>query len=106
MCFCVHLKGCVEFADIIRPQQNFLKANLHCHSTYSDGELTVDELKDKYVKRGYSIVAFTDHEHIIDNSRLTDENFIAITSCELAIKEFPNEFVLTENTKEYILQKA
>lgn len=76
---------------LLDSNKNFYKANLHCHSTYSDGELTVDELKDKYVKRGYSIVAFTDHEHVIDNSRLTDENFIAITSCELAIKEFPSE---------------
>ena len=72
----------------------FFKANLHCHSTYSDGKLTVDELKKAYMQQGYSIVAFTDHEHVIDNSRLTDENFVAITGCEVAIKQFPTQSTL------------
>ncbi len=72
----------------------FYKANLHCHSTYSDGRLTVDELKAAYMAQGYSIVAFSDHEHLIDNSRLTDESFLAITACEVAIKEFPNQSTL------------
>jgi hypothetical protein len=67
----------------------FFKANLHCHSVYPDGKLTVEELKKAYMEKGYSIIAFTDHEHIIDNSHLTDENFLAITGCELAIREFP-----------------
>lgn len=72
----------------------FYKANLHCHSTYSDGKYTVEEIKDAYKKRGYSIVAFTDHEHLIDNSRLDDEDFLTITSCEVAIKEFPEQSTL------------
>ena len=72
----------------------FYKANLHCHSTYSDGKRTVEELKAAYMAQGYSVVAFTDHEHLIDNSRLTDENFLAITACEVAIKEFPTQSTL------------
>ena len=69
----------------------FFKANLHCHSTYSDGKESVEELKRQYKRQGYSIVAFTEHEHLIDNSRLNDEEFLAITACELAIKEFPEQ---------------
>ena len=72
----------------------FYKANLHCHSTYSDGKFTVEELKEQYKTQGYSIVAFTDHEHIIDNSHLNDENFLALTACEIAIKEFPEQSTL------------
>ena len=72
----------------------FYKANLHCHSTYSDGKLTVDELKTAYKQHGYSIIAFTDHEHVIDNSRLNDESFLAITSCEIAVKEFADQSTL------------
>ena len=72
----------------------FFKANLHCHSTYSDGKFTVENLKEEYKKRGYSIVAFTDHEHLIDNSRLNDDEFLAITACEVAIKEFPEQSTL------------
>ena len=65
------------------------KANLHCHSTNSDGKLSPAQLKEAYMQRGYSVIAFTDHEHIIDNSALCDKDFVAITGCELSIKEFP-----------------
>ncbi len=74
---------------LLGKHKNFYKANLHAHSDYSDGKLTVEELKEAYKNKGYSIVAFTDHEHIIDNSRLNDDDFLTITSCEVAIKEFP-----------------
>jgi len=71
-------------------KKNFYKANLHTHSNYSDGKCSVEELKAAYKERGYSVIAFTDHEHLIDNSRLNDENFLAITSCEVAIKQYAN----------------
>ena len=79
---------------LIDREKNYYKANLHTHSTYSDGKLSVDEIKALYKKRGYSVVAFTDHEHLINNSHLNDENFLAITSCEVAIKEFPEQSTL------------
>ncbi len=75
---------------LLSEDKNFYKANMHCHSTKSDGEMTVEELKEHYKANGYSVIAFTDHEHLIDNSHLNDENFLAITACELAIKEFKN----------------
>ena len=68
-------------------KKGYYKANLHCHTTNSDGKLTPEQIKDIYKSRGYSAVAFTDHEHLIDNSHLTDDGFVAITGCELAIKE-------------------
>ena len=76
---------------LLGKRKHFFKANLHCHSTESDGRRSVEELKEEYKKRGYSIVAFTDHEHLLDHSYLNDEDFLTITSCELAVKEFPNE---------------
>ena len=69
-------------------KKNLYKANLHLHSTYSDGKCSVEKLKERYKEKGYSIIAFTDHEHLIDNSRLNDDNFLAITSCEVAIKQY------------------
>lgn len=74
--------------------KNYYKANLHCHTNYSDGKLSPEEIKKAYKEHGYSIVAFTDHEHIIDHSYLNDENFLAITSCELTIKEFPGKHTM------------
>lgn len=75
---------------LLDKNKKFYKANLHTHSTYSDGKLTVEQVKEEYKKRGYSIVAITDHEHLIDNSRLDDEEFLTITSCEMAVKEIEN----------------
>lgn len=69
----------------------YYKANMHCHTTYSDGKLTPEQIKKEYLARGYSVVAFTDHEHVVDHSELSDENFLALTGCEVAIKQFPTE---------------
>jgi len=71
------------------------KANLHCHTKNSDGSLSPEQIKEAYKARGYSAVAFTDHEHIINNSHLTDSEFIALVGCEIAIKEFPEGSTLT-----------
>ena len=66
---------------------NFYKANLHLHSNLSDGQLSPEEIKKLYMEHGYSIVAYTDHEVIIPHNDLTDDNFLAITSYELAVNE-------------------
>jgi hypothetical protein len=79
---------------LIDREARFYKANLHTHSTLSDGRLSVEEIKEEYKKRGYSVVAFTDHEHLINNSHLNDDDFLAITSCEVAIKEFKDQSTL------------
>lgn len=71
-------------------KKNIYKANMHCHSNLSDGRLSPEELKDYYKSHGYSILAITDHEHINNNSYLDDDNFLTITSCEIAIKQFPH----------------
>ncbi len=84
-------KGRNAMEILLGKRKRFYKANLHCHTTLSDGALTPEEVKAAYQARGYSIVAFTDHEHIIDNSHLNDEGFLTIPSCELAIKEFPEQ---------------
>ena len=76
---------------LLNKNKPFFKAAMHCHSTNSDGKLSVQEQKELFKKQGYSVVAFTDHEHLIDNSHLDDEDFLTITSCEIAIKEFPEQ---------------
>lgn len=72
---------------LLNENKNFYKAQLHCHSQNSDGKLTVEEQKQLFKEKGYSVVAFTDHEHLVDNSFLDDEDFLTITSCEVAVKE-------------------
>lgn len=65
----------------------FYKANLHCHSTMSDGCLTPEELKAAYKARGYSVLAITDHEIMFDHSDLNDGEFLTLTSYEMAINQ-------------------
>lgn len=74
--------------------KKYYKANLHCHTVNSDGALTAEQVKDMYKGQGYSIVAYTDHEHILDHSDLNDKDFLTIPSAELAIKQYPRESTL------------
>lgn len=61
---------------------NYYKANMHTHTTVSDGRMTPEEVKEYYKNRGYSIVAFTDHDIITTHHELNDKNFLAITAME------------------------
>ena len=65
----------------------FYKANLHCHSTVSDGKWTPEEIKRNYMAQGYSIVAYTDHEVVIPHNDLRDENFLPITGAEISVNK-------------------
>lgn len=61
------------------------KANLHAHTTVSDGQMSPSELKAAYRARGYSVVAFVDHDVMVDHSELSDEGFLALRGYELEI---------------------
>lgn len=65
----------------------FYKANLHCHSVISDGELTPEELKKLYKEMGYSVLAYTDHDILLSHQDLTDEEFLALNSFEYEVTE-------------------
>ncbi len=65
----------------------FYKANLHCHTNISDGGMTPLEVKERYVKKGYSVVAYTDHDVMVPHPELCDENFLALNGYEMEINE-------------------
>ena len=65
----------------------FYKANLHCHSSISDGALSPEEIKRAYMDHGYSIIAYTDHDVMLDHSDLNEENFLALRAYEIEISE-------------------
>lgn len=58
------------------------KANLHCHSTVSDGKHSPEQLKALYKARGYSILAYTDHEVLVPHNELTDDDFLTMPGFE------------------------
>ena len=65
----------------------FYKANLHCHSTVSDGRLSPEEVKNVYKKKGYSVVAFTDHDVLVPHPELVDEDFLPLNGYEMEVNE-------------------
>ena len=79
---------------IISPELNWYRANMHCHTTISDGYYSPEKIKEKYKEMGYSIVAYSDHELIRDHSDLNDEEFLAITSSEFSVDDTVPSFNL------------
>lgn len=67
---------------------SFYKANLHSHSTLSDGTLTPKEMKEVYKKQGYSVLAYTDHDIFIPHHDLTDDSFVALAGFEAAFNQY------------------
>ena len=49
---------------------------MHIHTTVSDGKATPEEAKEAYKSRGYSIVAYTDHNVMVPHNELADEDGI------------------------------
>ncbi len=66
---------------------SFYKANLHCHTTLSDGALTPEEVKELYRSLGYSVVAYTDHDIFIPHPELNDDTFLALHGFEIECNE-------------------
>lgn len=53
-----------------------MKADLHCHTTGSDGRHSLDYILEMYSKKGYGVVAITDHYTVADAIR--DDKIIKI----------------------------
>ena len=97
---------------LLQETGNFYKANLHCHSTLSDGRRTPEEIKEIYKNLGYSIVAYTDHDILVPHDDLNDESFLALHGFEVEVNDparVPNYEIKTchicfidENEPEYI----
>lgn len=72
---------------LISEEGKFYKACLHTHTTYSDGKWTPEELKKAYMEKGYSIVAFTDHNIFIPHLELASDDFLPLSGFEADISE-------------------
>lgn len=70
---------------LIPEEGQFYKANLHCHTTVSDGRRTPTEIKDDYMAKGYAIVAYTDHELMVPHHELSDDRFLAMHGYEMSV---------------------
>lgn len=72
--------------ELLPSEGQFYKANLHSHSTLSDGNFTPEECKKFYKDKGYSVYAFTEHHKYFDlRKELDDAEFITIPAYEAAL---------------------
>ena len=76
---------------LLPKEGTFYKANLHCHSTISDGRWTPEEIKQNYKDHGYSIVAYTDHQAFVTHNDLRDADFLPMNGYELDFTELKRE---------------
>lgn len=67
----------------------YYKANLHAHTVLSDGKKTPEQVRADYMKNGYSVVAFTDHDKYCPHNELTDGSFLALNGFELEYYRVP-----------------
>lgn len=81
----------------------FYKANLHAHTTLSDGQLTPEELKKVYKEQGYSVVAYTDHRRYCNHAELNDDGFLALAALEVDIAAWPSSQRLRDRAPCYHL---
>ncbi len=72
---------------LLPPGGAFYRANLHCHSTFSDGQMTPAELKARYKSLGYQVLAITDHDILLPHDELNDEHFLTLHGYELEVNE-------------------
>lgn len=61
----------------------WLRCQLHCHTTNSDGVATPAELVAHYAAAGYDVVAITDHWHVTSHP---DDAVLVIESSELTAR--------------------
>src|SRR3954454_11979308 len=61
----------------------WLKCQLHAHTTNSDGEATPDGLAGHYARAGFDVLAITDHWHVTDHAH---DEILVIPSSELSAR--------------------
>jgi hypothetical protein len=74
----------------------WLKGNLHCHTTESDGALSPSDAAAGYAALGHDFLALTDHDRITDPQAVDAHGLILVPSVELtaADGELGTEFHL------------
>ena len=72
-----------KFVNPFELPGNWYKANLHTHTTRSDGQLPPDERIAQYRDAGYHVLALTDHGVTCDVSGESSDRFLAVSGIEM-----------------------
>ncbi len=63
----------------------YYRANIHCHSDWSDGSKSPEQLKEDYKAHGYSILCITDHNIFVNHNDMTDDDFLMLNGYEMEV---------------------
>lgn len=88
--------------NLLPLEGEFYKANLHSHTTISDGRLTPCQDKEAYKRRGYHILAITDHRIYGNHEELNEEDFLVIPAIEVDINQVSAERLCPEDKTYHI----
>lgn len=72
-----------EFDNPFEMPDKWHRANLHTHTTSSDGDADVAERVRQYRGKGYDILAITDHGTTNDVEALSSDEFLVISGVEV-----------------------
>jgi hypothetical protein len=89
-------------ADQKRSKHSILLCDLHTHTVFSDGKLTVRELVDFYGQRGFDALCITDH--ICDHTRLIGR-VTNLTGLVLTLDQVDEYFDVIQQEKRRALEK-
>jgi len=73
----------MSMLSAFQAQGSWYKANLHTHTTLSDGSLTPEERRDAYQKVGYDVLALTDHNLFTSHTHLSTDSILLLPGSEL-----------------------
>ena len=75
----------VRITDPYAAPGSYRKAQLHCHTTRSDGRERPREVLERYRAAGYTFVVFTDHNKVTACEDLNDGTFLALPGVETTV---------------------
>jgi hypothetical protein len=95
-------------ARISAQTARYYKAQLHCHSTGSDGQLSPLEVANEYQNLGYEILFISDHNKMTPSEDYTIPGLLCINAEELTFSKHINGLFLehTIDAKDYTAQQA
>jgi len=81
----------IHMSNPFEKKGKWLKGNLHCHTTESDGRLSPAKVVEKYRNQGYRFLAITDHNKI---TKVEENDIILIPGVEVSISgsEYDSSF--------------
>ncbi len=82
--------------------KKLLLCDLHCHSTFSDGKMTVSELVDFYGQRGFDTLCITDH--LADHKTMIGK-VVSTTGLVLRYNELGEYFEVLAKERERAMKK-